>query len=126
MDQKLVDSIWRGYLVLQDCLDWINTHKKLMVAKHTRMLVDEHMKNYMPVLAVEGYESLPVDLQGLVAKMPKVPDLSVDTSSKRLMVFLLDFNIPGVSWLIWYNGEHSLLSENCAVLSLIFLHVDPT
>lgn len=119
-DQKLVESVSEGYSVLGDCLDWISTQKKLSVAKHARAVVEDHMKSHVPILTIEGYEALPGDLQEMVARMPKLPD----DKSKRLMVFLLDFNIPGVSWLI--GQRLAIIHYAFRKTGLIIPHVDPT
>ena len=90
LDWKLLNSVSDGYEVLGDCLDWLSTQKKLKVAQHARDTVDRHMKFFCPVLAVENNESLPGDLEGLMASLPPL----ADPDGKRLMVFHLDFNTP--------------------------------
>lgn len=95
LDQKLLSSVSAGYEVLGDCLDWLSTQKKLKVAKHARATVESHMKYYCPALPVESNDTLPGDLEGLVASIPM---LSTEANAKRLMVFHLDFNIPNDFW----------------------------
>ena len=91
LDQKLLETISSGYGVLGDCLDWITT-QKLALARQAKDVVSEHMKIYGPSMSVDGYETLPGDLQTLLGKLPPLAD-----SGKRLFVYLLDFNVPNVS-----------------------------
>ncbi|CAK9054489.1 unnamed protein product [Durusdinium trenchii] len=69
-DWKMLNSVSDGYEVLGDCLDWLSTQKKLKVAQHARETVDRHMQFFCPVLAVESNDSLPGDLEGLMAFLP--------------------------------------------------------
>eukprot|EP00435_Cladocopium_sp_Y103_P049958 s2528_g15.t1 len=94
LDQKQLETISSGYGVLGDCLDWITTHKKLALARQAKDVVSEHMKIYGPTMSVDGFETLPGDLQSLLGKLPPLAD-----SGKRLFVFLLDFNVPNVSYM---------------------------
>lgn len=89
-DWKTLNSVSDGYEVLGDCLDWLSTQKKLKVAQHARETVDRHMQFFCPVLAVESNDSLPGDLEGLMAFLPAL----AHADGKRLMVFHLDLNIP--------------------------------
>ena len=93
LDQRLLESISDGYGVLGDCLDWITTQKKLKVAKQARTVVEEHMECFCPVLTVDGFDTFPGDLQGMLSRLSMMSD---DASARRLIVFHLDFNIPGV------------------------------
>ena len=108
LDQKFLETISTGYGVLGDCLDWITTQKKLALAKQAKTVVADHMKVYGPVMPVEGFETLPGDLQTLLGQLP-----SLSGGGKRLVVYHLDFNVPNVSWT---NVQHGFIYSLCCFL----------
>lgn len=104
-DQRLLRQVNQGYTVLNDCLDWISTQKKLKIAKRARDVVQEHQDYYLPVLEIDDYTNLPGALQSLISSLPKVPQSTslalhegMKAEPKNLIAFVLDFNVPGVTW----------------------------
>lgn len=79
--------------------------EKLKIAKRARDVVQEHQDYYLPVLEIDDYTNLPGALQSLISSLPKVPQSTslalhegMKAEPKNLIAFVLDFNVPGVTW----------------------------
>ncbi|CAK9114216.1 unnamed protein product [Durusdinium trenchii] len=58
-EETAIEKVNQGYTVLNDCLDWISTQKKLKIAKRARDVVQEHQDYYLPILEIDDYTNLP-------------------------------------------------------------------
>ena len=107
-DQKKDQEISNGVETLRDVLDWIQTSKRVKQAESCRGLVDAHMKRAFPVVDLGDISELPGKLADHMGEDHVAEDHAEDqvgnghvkkSTKKRLMVILVDFNVPGVAWL---------------------------
>lgn len=100
VDQRLLRQVNDGYSVLNDCLDWITTQKKLSMAKKARDVVQEHQDYFLPILELDDFSNLPGALETLLSSLPAVNSGQMSdrqkAETKKLIVFHVDFNVPGV------------------------------
>ena len=100
-DHRLLRQLNDGYTVLNDCLDWITTQKKLQIAKQAVTVVEEHQQFFLPLLDLADLPNFPGALESMLAGLPDVPKDSKwserqKQECKKLVIFHLDFNVPGV------------------------------
>lgn len=103
IDQRMLKQVYDGYGVLQDCLDWLSTSKKVKLAKTARDAVAEHVACYAPSMEMDDFQEMPGALQSLLTSLPcpclpesQMPD-GQKTEANRLVVFQLDFSVPNVA-----------------------------
>lgn len=63
IDQRMLKQVYDGYGVLQDCLDWLSTSKKVKLAKTARDAVAEHVACYAPSMEMDDFQEMPVRCQ---------------------------------------------------------------
>lgn len=116
-DQKKVQEIASGVDTLRDVLDWIQTSKRVKQAEACRGLVEAHMARTFPVVDLGDISELPGKLADHVGENNEVQDQVEDkvgsgqvkkSANKRLIVILVDFNVPGVAWLFFYCCAHAM------------------